>query len=201
VHLAHETNEMLRLNTSVKEQELISDCKKGKAVAQKAVYDRYASMMLAVCVRYIKDRMEAEHVMVGGMVKVFSNIDQFQEQGSFEGWIRRIMVNESLMYLRKHKNMSITQDIDDMREEPNYDSLGHALGAADLIGMIDELPVGYRTVFNLYAIEGYKHEEIAEMLGISTGTSKSQLNRARKQLQKQLIVLESEQKVLVNYGK
>jgi RNA polymerase sigma-70 factor (ECF subfamily) len=192
---------MLRLNTSVKEQELIRDCKKGKSAAQKAVYEKYAAMMLAVCIRYIKDRMEAEHVMVGGMVKVFKNVEQFQEQGSFEGWIRRIMVNESLMYLRKHKNMSLTQDIDDMREEPNYDGLGDILGAAALLQLIEELPVGYRTVFNLYAIEGYKHEEIGEMLGISTGTSKSQLNRARKLLQKQLIELESEHKELVNYGK
>ncbi len=192
---------MLRLNTSVKEQQLISDCKNGKSAAQKAVYDKYAAMMLAVCIRYIKDRMEAEHVMVGGMVKVFSNITQFQEQGSFEGWIRRIMINESLMYLRKHKNMSLTQDIDDMHDEPNYDGLGNALGAADLLQLIEELPVGYRTVFNLYAIEGYKHEEIAEMLGISSGTSKSQLNRARKLLQKQLVALEAEQKDIVSYGK
>ena len=192
---------MLRLNTSVKEQELIRDCKKGKSAAQKMVYDKYAGMMLAVCIRYIKDRMEAEHVMVGGMVKVFSNVGQFQQQGSFEGWIRRIMVNESLMYLRKQKNMSLTQDIDDMHEEPNYDGLGGVLAAEELLQLIEELPVGYRTVFNLYAIEGYKHEEIGEMLGISTGTSKSQLNRARKLLQKQLIELEGERKELVNYGK
>lgn len=192
---------MLRLNTSVKEQELIRDCKKGKSAAQRTVYEKYAGMMLAVCIRYIKDRMEAEHVMVGGMVKVFSNVGQFQEQGSFEGWIRRIMVNESLMYLRRHKNMSLTQDIDDMREEPNYDGLGEVLGAEELLRLIEDLPVGYRTVFNLYAIEGYKHEEIGEMMGISPGTSKSQLNRARKLLQKQLLDLEGERKELVNYGK
>lgn len=192
---------MLRLNTSVKEQELIRDCKKGKSAAQRAVYEKYAGMMLAVCIRYIKDRMEAEHVMVGGMVKVFNSVSQFQEQGSFEGWIRRIMVNESLMYLRKHKNMSLTKDIDDMNEEPNYDGLADALGADELLKLIEELPVGYRTVFNLYAIEGYKHEEIGEMMGISAGTSKSQLNRARKLLQKQLLELEGERKELVNYGK
>lgn len=192
---------MLRLDTSVKEQELIRDCKKGKSAAQKAVYDKYAAMMLAVCVRYIKDRMEAEHVMVGGMVKVFSNIGQFQEQGSFEGWIRRIMVNESLMYLRKHKNMALHMDIDEVRQEPNYDVLSDQLGADDLLRMVEELPVGYRTVFNLYAIEGYKHEEIADMLGISEGTSKSQLNRARKLLQKQLLILESEPQNALHYGK
>lgn len=157
--------------------------------------------MLAVCIRYVKDRMEAEHVMVGGMVKVFKNIGQFQEQGSFEGWIRRIMVNESLMYLRKNKNMALSSDIDEVKEEPNYDALSDSLNADELLKIIEGLPVGYRTVFNLYAIEGYKHDEIAEMLGISTGTSKSQLNRARKLLQKQLVEIENEAKNIVSYGK
>ena len=192
---------MLRLTTSVKERELIRDCKKGKSYAQKAVYDKYASMMMAVCIRYIKDQMEAEHVMVGGMVKVFKKIDQFQEEGSFEGWIRRIMVNESLMYLRKHKPMSRDMDIDELHEEPNADVLSEALNADDLMQMVEALPVGYRTVFNLYAIEGYKHDEIAEMLGISTGTSKSQLNRARKLLQKQLIERENELNQSMSYEK
>ena len=192
---------MLRLTTSVKERELIRDCKKGKSYAQKAVYDKYASMMMAVCIRYIKDQMEAEHVMVGGMVKVFKKIDQFQEEGSFEGWIRRIMVNESLMYLRKHKPMSKDMDIDELHEEPNADVLSEALNADDLMQLVEALPVGYRTVFNLYAIEGYKHDEIAEMLGISTGTSKSQLNRARKLLQKQLIERENELNQSMSYEK
>ena len=192
---------MLRLTTSVKERELIRDCKKGKSYAQKAVYDKYASMMMAVCIRYIKDQMEAEHVMVGGMVKVFKKIDQFQEEGSFEGWIRRIMVNESLMYLRKHKPMSRDMDIDELHEEPNADVLSEALNADDLMQLVEALPVGYRTVFNLYAIEGYKHDEIAEMLGISTGTSKSQLNRARKLLQKQLIERENELNQSMSYEK
>ena len=138
--------------------------------------------------------------MVGGMVKVFEKVGQFQEEGSFEGWIRRIMVNESLMYLRKHKNMSLESDIDEVREEPNYGELSDQLEAGDLMKMIESLPVGYRTVFNLYAIEGYKHDEIGEMLGISSGTSKSQLNRARKLLQQQLVVMENELKEMVSYG-
>jgi len=187
---------MLRLNTSVKEHQLIKDCKRRKPKAQKSVYDKYASMMLAVCMRYIKDRMEAEHVMVGGMVKVFDKIGQFQEEGSFEGWIRRIMVNESLMYLRKNKNMSLESDIDEVIQEPNFDELGETVDAEELLKLIQELPVGYRTVFNLYAIEGYKHDEVGEMLGISTGTSKSQLNRARKLLQKQLVQLENESSLM-----
>ena len=187
---------MLRLNTSVKEHELIRDCKLRKSKAQKAVYDRYAARMLAVCLRYIKDRMEAEHVMVGGMIKTFEKIGQFQEEGSFEGWIRRIMVNESLMYLRKNKNMALESDFDEVIEEPNYDELSESVDAEELLKLIEELPVGYRTVFNLYAIEGYKHEEVGEMLGISTGTSKSQLNRARKLLQKRLVKIENESSLL-----
>ena len=191
---------MLRLNTSVKEQELIRDCKQGKAKAQKAVFDKYSAMMMAVCCRYIKDKMEAEHVMIGGMVKVFDKVGQFQEEGSFEGWIRRIMVNESLMYLRKYKNMSLESDIEEVREEPNFGELSDQLEAEDLMKIIEELPVGYRTVFNLYAIEGYKHDEIGDMLGISTGTSKSQLNRARKLLQQRLVLVENELKEMVSYG-
>ncbi len=191
---------MLRLNTSVREQELIRDCKREKPAAQKAIYEKYASMMMGVCVRYLTDRMEAEHVMVGGMVKVFKHIGQFQEQGSFEGWIRRIMVNECLMYLRKNKNMAMSTDIDQVDEQPNFDEIGSSVQADELMQLIENLPVGYRTVFNLYAIEGYKHDEISEMLGISTGTSKSQLNRARKLLQKQLLSLEMHQDT-VSYGK
>lgn len=192
---------MLRLNKSVKEEQLIKECKKGKSAAQKEVYDKYSSLMLSVCFRYVKDRMEAEHVMVGGMVKVFKNVHQFKEEGSFEGWIRRIMVNESLMYLRKNKNMALNMDIDSVKEEPNYEAIAESVGTDELMAMIMELPVGYRTVFNLYAIEGYKHDEIAEMLGISSGTSKSQLNRARKQLQKQLLDIENELKNMASYGK
>lgn len=192
---------MLRLNKSVKEEQLIKECKKGKSAAQREVYDKYSSLMLSVCFRYVKDRMEAEHVMVGGMVKVFKNVHQFKEEGSFEGWIRRIMVNESLMYLRKNKNMALNMDIDSVKEEPNYEAIAESVGTDELMAMIMELPVGYRTVFNLYAIEGYKHDEIAEMLGISSGTSKSQLNRARKQLQKQLLDIENELKNMASYGK
>ena len=187
---------MLQLNTSVKEYELIQYCKQKKPKAQKAVYDKYAARMLVVCMRYIKDRMEAEHVMVGGMVKTFEKIGQFQEEGSFEGWIRRIMVNESLMYLRKNKNMSLESDVDEVTEEPNYDELSESVDAEELLKLIQELPVGYRAVFNLYAIEGYKHEEVGKILGISTGTSKSQLNRARKLLQKRLVKIENESLLL-----
>lgn len=150
------------------------------------LYERFAPRMLGVCFRYIHDRDEAEHVMIGGMVKVFEKLDQYQGEGSFEGWVRRIMVNESLMYIRKHKNMSLEVEMEQAEFEPDYRRLEDHLQAADLLLLIEGLPVGYRTVFNLYAIEGFSHREIAEMLGINENTSKSQLSRARQYLQTRL---------------
>ncbi len=183
---------MLRINKSITEEELIADCRKGKASAQRSIYDRLAPKMLGVCLRYIKDREEAEHVMIGGIVKVFEKLDQFKGEGSFEGWVRRIVVNDCLMYIRKNRNMSLETDIDSVVESPNFGAIDDFLQAEDLMKLIDELPIGYRTVFNLYAIEGYNHAEIAKMLGINENTSKSQLSRARKWLQSRLSEIESE---------
>lgn len=181
---------MLTLTKSLTEEQLVAGCKKNKPAAQKALYEKMSSKMLGVCIRYIRDKEESEHVMIGGMVKVFSKINQYSGDGSLEGWIRRIMVNECLMYIRKNKAMSLDVDIEDVHKEPNLQVLEDKLEAEDLIALIQELPVGYRTVFNLYAIEGYNHAEIAEQLGISENTSKSQLSRARKLLQGRLISLE-----------
>ena len=183
---------MLRINKSLTEEDLIQGCRKGKASAQRRLYDRLAPKMLGVCVRYIKDREEAEHVMIGGIVKVFDKLDQFKGDGSFEGWVRRIIVNDCLMYIRKNRNMSLQSDIDDVSNEPNLKIVEENLDAQDLLKLINELPVGYKTVFNLYAIEGYNHAEIAEQLGVSENTSKSQLSRARKWLQNRLADLEKE---------
>jgi len=181
---------MLRINKSNTEQALIEGCRKCKADAQRELYERFAPRMMGVCMRYIHDREEAEHVMIGGMVKVYEKLGQFNEKGSFEGWIRRIMVNESLMYIRKHKNMSLEVEIEAVDHAPNYHVLEQTLEANDLLQLVGELPVGYRTVFNLYAIEGYNHKEIAEMLEINENTSKSQLSRARKYLQNRLEALQ-----------
>lgn len=181
---------MLRINKSTSEEALIGDCRKGKPNAQQQLYERFAGKMLGVCYRYIHDREEAEHVMIGGMVKVFKKLEQYHGEGSFEGWIRRIMVNESLMYIRKNKNMSLEVEVEKADYEPDYRSLESHLQASDLLALIAELPVGYRTVFNLYAIEGYSHQEIGDMLGINENTSKSQLSRARKYLQNRLETLE-----------
>ena len=177
---------MLRIHKSNSEEALLRDCRKGKPSAQHELYERFAPKMLGVCYRYIHDREEAEHVMIGGMVKVFEKLDQYLGEGSFEGWMRRIMVNESLMYIRKNKNMSLVVEVESAEYELNYHSLESSLETADLLALIAELPVGYRTVFNLYAIEGYNHKEIAELLEINENTSKSQLSRARKYLQNRL---------------
>ena len=157
------------------------------------MYERFAPKMLGVCFRYIHDREEAEHVMIGGMVKVFEKLSQYGGEGSFEGWIRRIMVNESLMYIRKNKNMSLEVEVDKADTEPDFQVLESSLETADLMILISELPVGYRTVFNLYAIEGYNHKEIGDMLGINENTSKSQLSRARKILQNRLTALQEKE--------
>jgi RNA polymerase sigma-70 factor (ECF subfamily) len=182
----------LNLYTSTSEEELIEGCRHNKARAQKALFDKYSGKMLGVVMRYIKDRDESEEVMITSFMKVFDKIDQFKSEGSFEGWIRRIMVNESLMYLRKNKHMYLEVDLEKVDREPNYGQLSDHLEAEDLLRMVQELPMGYRTVFNMYAIEGFSHAEIAEQLGINVNTSKSQLSRARALLQKQLIAQETD---------
>lgn len=183
------------------EVQLVKALKKEDAKAQRLLYDKYSSRMLVVCQRYVNDLMAAEDVMVEGFLKVFGKIDQFNGDGSFEGWIRRIMVNEALGYLRKYKRILedvFTEDI------VNVQDMGYAddfIQAEELMKIIGTLPVGYRTVFNLYAIEGFSHNEIADMLGITESTSKSQLHRARAILQKMVKEWEADFKKKVTYEK
>ncbi len=183
-------DEMLTIQKSPTHDELSEGCRKRKPKAQKALYEALSPKMLGVCLRYLRDREEAEHVMIGGFVKVFEKIDQYKGDGSFEGWIRRIMVNEALMYIRKNQPLSVDVDIMEVEGELDYDQLEQSLNTEDIMALIRELPVGYKTVFNLYAIEGFNHAEIAAKLGISENTSKSQLSRARKLLQSRLAKLE-----------
>jgi RNA polymerase sigma-70 factor (ECF subfamily) len=166
------------------EQELIKGCIRREQGAQKCLYDTFSSKMYALCCRYVKDSMEAEDVLVTAFTKILDKIDQYKSEGSFEGWIRRIVVNESLTYLRRNKNMYLELDLEAANYEPDYQTISDHLEAEDLLKMIGELPSGYRIVFNLYAIDGYSHKEIAEQLGISENTSKSQLSRARSYLQR-----------------
>ena len=172
------------------ELDMIEGCKKGDRQAQKLLYDRFSGKMYALCCRYVKDKMEAEDVLVTAFTKILDRIDQYKSEGSFEGWIRRVIVNESLSYLRRNKSMYIETDIEAADHEPNYDRLENHLEAQDLLQVISELPSGYRIVFNLFAIDGYSHKEISKQLGINENTSKSQLSRARSLLQKRLLELE-----------
>jgi len=165
----------------VTEQELIQRCRNKERRAQKFLYDRYAPKMFGVCRRYVKNYQDAEDVMVEGFYKVLSNIDKFKGTGSFEGWVRRIMVNQALMFLRKNNNFKLSVEIS------NITLLTRAvvednLAAKDILDLLNMLPTGYRTIFNMYVIEGYKHREIAEILGISINTSKSQLILAKKRM-------------------
>ena len=169
-----------------KEEDLIQGCLRRERVAQQHLFDRYSSKMLGVCYRYVKNPMDSEDILVTGFTKIFERIDQFKGEGSFEGWIRRIMVNESLTHLRKSRTMYIETDLEQADREPNYENLGDHLEAEDLMNLIQQLPAGYQVVFNMYAIDGYSHKEIADHLGISENTSKSQLSRERTFLQKLL---------------
>ncbi len=175
-----------------RESELIDACKKQNRAAQEAVYRTMAGKMYALCCRYVKDRMEAEDVLVTSFTKIFDRIHQFKGEGSFEGWVRRIVVNEALSYLRRNKSLYLEMDIEHANGEPDTSTLTQPLEAEDLLKLVADLPVGYRMVFNLYAIDGYSHKEIAEQLGITENTSKSQLSRARACLQARLEELERE---------
>lgn len=169
-----------------KEQELIKGCLRRDRNAQKQLFDSYSAKMYGLCHRYVKDPMEAEDIMVTAFMKVFDKIAQFKHDGSFEGWIRRIMVNDALAHLRRNRSMYLEIELEQADREPDYNSLSDHLEAEDLLRMVQLLPTGYRIVFNLYAIDGYTHKEISEQLGISENTSKSQLSRARAYLQKML---------------
>ncbi|MFB9110440.1 RNA polymerase sigma factor [Flavobacterium gyeonganense] len=159
--------------------------------AQQQIYSKYSSRMLSVCRQYIKDNQLAEDVMITAFMKVFTNLKNFEHKGSFEGWIRRIMVNECISYLRVQKKVKFAED--EFFTEESFNEIDSQFTVEQIQFLIDALPDGYKMVFNLYAIEGYKHNEIAKMLGINEGTSKSQLSHARKMLQTQITILKKQE--------
>lgn len=167
------------------EQKLIEKAVANSRKAQKELYEIYAPKMLSVCRYYIRDLQDAEDIMISSFFKAFQNLNKFNNSGSFEGWLRRIMVNECISFLRKKKEMYLSDNIENLSEEFD-DGLNENFDVAEIQNIIDDLPNGYKMVFILYAIEGYKHQEIAEMLGISINTSKTQLFKARKILQQKL---------------
>ena len=168
------------------EKQLIAGCKEGKAWAQKEIFERYASVMLSVCVRYVTDRETANDLLQDGFIKLYTKIDTYSGTGSFEGWIRRIFATTALEYLRQNDALNHGLDIEQYSNliTDTDPTVLDKISANDLMECIARLPDGYRTVFNLYAIEGYSHAEIAEMLTISESTSRSQFMRARNILQK-----------------
>ncbi|HMX41219.1 MAG TPA: sigma-70 family RNA polymerase sigma factor [Saprospiraceae bacterium] len=151
--------------------------------AQKWLYDRYSPLLFSVCRRYLQAREDAEEALLSGMFKIFSQIEQYAEQGSFEGWMRRIVANEALMMLRKTQLLTFPGDERTLlHEEPDGFSIEADISAREILEVLEQLPPGYRTVFNLYVLEGFKHQEIADMLGVSINTSKSQLILAKERL-------------------
>lgn len=168
------------------EKELISGCRARDRVAQKRLYDIYGGKMYAISLRYTKNSVDAQDVLQDAFIKVFENIDSFRGDSPLEFWIRTIVVNTALKFLKKQKKLIGLEDV----YEPEQAMVEHPLAGfqwKQLMEFIQELPAGCQTVFNLFAIEGYKHQEIAEMLNISEGTSKSQFARARTLLQQKLI--------------
>lgn len=159
--------------------------------AQQLIYNKYAAKMLGVCRQYIKDVHLAEDVLITAFMKVFTNLKNFEHKGSFEGWIRRIMIHECISFIRAHKKVSFMDD--ESYHEETFNEIDSQFTVDELQFLIDALPDGYKMIFNLYAIEGYKHHEIATMLNISEGTSKSQLSHARRILQGNIHQLKSNQ--------
>ncbi|MEQ9424450.1 MAG: sigma-70 family RNA polymerase sigma factor [Cyclobacteriaceae bacterium] len=169
------------------EERLTQLCQQNDGKAQRMLYDRYADMMFRVCYRYIKKEEDTEDVLAIGFVKVFQNINRFEyrDKGSLNGWIKRIMINEALMFLRKKNPLNNAIGTDDIQIQDTF-QCDNELLAQDIYRLVKKLPKGYRTVFNMYVIDGYTHKEIADHLGVSENTSKSQLSKARSHLRKML---------------
>ncbi|MDW5287476.1 RNA polymerase sigma factor [Formosa sp. PL04] len=173
------------------QNQLIKKALQNHREAQQALYDWHAPKMLSVCRYYIKDVQHAEEAMLNGFYKVFTQLHTFQDAGSFEGWIRRIMVRESISFLRQKKQLIFVEVENETKNvSPIYSDANFAV--EDIQNLIDDLPEGYKMVFVMYAIEGYKHHEIADLLKITEGTSKSQLYKARQLLQQQINALNSD---------
>jgi RNA polymerase sigma-70 factor (ECF subfamily) len=167
------------------DEQIVNGCIKKNAIAQEYLYNKFARKMMGVCLRYCDSEQEAEDVLQNGFITVFDKLETFNGTGSFEGWIRKIMVNTALTNIRKKKKFKQNIALDDVEFMlPATSHINDNFATNDLLKIIQQLPTGSRTVFNLYAIEGYSHSEIGEMLNISEGTSKSQYSRARAYLQK-----------------
>ncbi len=172
-------------------EDLVLGCQNGNRQSQELLYKTTSPKMLGICMRYAKDHFEAEDMMQTGYIKVFKKLGDFRGEGSFEGWMRRIMVHTSIEFYRKNLRSLNVVDIDETHDHQASVSFDmSSINIKDLMRLIQNLSNGYRLVFNMYAIEGYSHKEIAEQLGITEGASKSQLSRARAILKEQVLKLE-----------
>lgn len=171
----------------MQEIELIKSCQRGDSKAQETLYARYADRMFRVGFRYIKSQVDTEDVLITAFTKVYSGINEFtyQGEGSLPAWIKKIVINEALMWLRRRHNFNLAESIDEATVAPELGQFSR-LDAEDIYQFITQLPAGYRTVFNLYVIEGYTHQEIAASLAIAESTSRTQLFKAKAQLKKML---------------
>src|SRR3954470_1712619 len=169
------------MNTTITltDNQLIENCIKGDRKSQKALYDLYSAKMYSICLRYSKNQMDAEDILQEGFVKLYNNLHKFRGEGSFDGWVRRIFVNSAIEHIRrKNLNTTVGEGLENSVADKQQSALDN-LYEKDIIKTSKTLSEGYRTVFNLYAIEGYSHKEIAAQLGITESTSKSQFSRAR----------------------
>ena len=176
----------MNANQNYTETQIIQGCIAGDRKFQQVLYNHFSGKMFSVCLRYANEYNSAQDLLQEGFVKVFKNIEKFRSEGAFEGWVRRIFVNTAIEHYRKHVNLYALHDSEVNYYEAYGDSALETLKHEDILKMIQTLSDGYRTVFNLYVIEGYSHKEIGEMMNISEGTSKSQLARARYLLQKMI---------------
>ena len=173
--------------TEIIDLQLIKSCIKGDRASQKVLYDRLAPRMFPVCMRYVGDRTLAEDLLQDGFVTLFTRLESYKGEGSFEGWARRIFVTTALMSLRKKDALKMSDELETARGiKADTMTQMQSLNYKELMKLVMELPTGFRTVFNLYVIEGYSHKEIADMLGISETTSRTQLSRARIWLQNRI---------------
>ena len=173
----------MQSNHNMSESDLIKGCLEGDRRAQEYLYQKFSPKMYGVCLRYAGKAEDAQDILQNGFVKVFKNLHMYRGDGSFEGWIRRIFVNTAIEHYRRQVNLyPVTENHENLLETKEVSAFD-SLSVKDLMKIIQQLSPGYRTVFNLYVVEGYSHKEIAEMIGISEGTSKSQLARAKGVLQ------------------
>ena len=180
-------------NLGLSDEKLVSGCLQGESSSQKALYERYKIQLFRVCLRYAKDHAEAEDMLQDGFIKIFTDLHQFSFQGPLGAWMRRVVVNVALQHIRKNKRLQVNEDIESVSDQYHTDaSVFSNMNVKALTKLIQQLPDGYRVVFNMYVIEGYSHKEIAEQLNIQVNTSKSQLSKAKATLRKML------EKIMVN---